>query len=100
KMPDGHLSNLYTVKVINKTSREIPVQFKLENVAGDLLLMGGEMIVPPQKLLENAVLIELPAATLKPGVTPLVIGVYSDGKRLQTLKTSFIGPRDNRIDPK
>lgn len=100
KMPDGHLSNLYTVKVINKTSRKIPVQFKLENVTGDLLLMGGEMIVPPQKLLENAVLIELPPAALKPGVTPLVIGVYSDGKKLQTLKTSFIGPRDDGIAPK
>ena len=31
KMPDGHYSNLYTVRVVNKTSREIPIQLKLEN---------------------------------------------------------------------
>jgi hypothetical protein len=32
---------------------------------------------------------------MKPGTTPLVVGVYSKGRRLQTLNTSFIGPRDD-----
>ena len=54
--------------------------------------MGGKLIVPPQKLLENSILIELEAAAMKSGTTPLVIGVYSGGKRLQTLKTAFVGP--------
>jgi hypothetical protein len=30
-----------------------------------------------------------------PGTTPLTVGVYSNGRRLQTLKTAFIGPRDD-----
>ena len=33
QMPDGHFSNLYTVRVVNKTSREIPIELKLENPA-------------------------------------------------------------------
>jgi hypothetical protein len=40
------------------------------------------------------VLIELDKKQMLPGKTPLTIGVYSNGRRLQTLKTSFIGPRD------
>jgi hypothetical protein len=32
---------------------------------------------------------------MKPGTTPLVVGVYSQGRRLETLKTGFIGPRDD-----
>jgi hypothetical protein len=39
------------------------------------------------------VLIELDPAAMKPGATPVTIGVWSDGKKLQTLKTAFIGPR-------
>ena len=94
QMPDGRFSNLYTVRVVNKTSRELPVELRLENPAGTLQVMGGKLVVPSQKLLENSVLIELDPAAMKSGTTPLVIGVYSAGKKIQTLKTAFIGPRN------
>jgi len=95
QMPDGHFSNLYTVRVVNKTSREMPVELRLENPAGSLSVMGqGRIVVAPQKLSENSVLIELEPAAMKSGATPLVLGVYSDGKKLETLKTAFIGPRN------
>jgi len=96
KMPDGHFSNLYTVKVLNKTSREIPIQLKLENIEGDLQVMGKDLVVPPRKLAETSVLIDLSPLVLKGGTTPLVVGVYSNGRRLETVKTAFIGPRDDR----
>jgi cytochrome c oxidase accessory protein FixG len=94
RMPDGRFSNLYTVRLVNKTSRELPVELRLENPAGTLQVMGGNLVVPSQKLLENSVLIELDPAAMKSGTTPLVIGVYSGGKKIQTLKTAFIGPRN------
>jgi cytochrome c oxidase accessory protein FixG len=95
KMPDGHFSNLYTVKVVNKTSRDIPVTLKLENIPGDLQVMGGGLVAPARQFAETSVLIELDPSVLKPAKTPLVVGVYSGDKRLQTLKTVFIGPRDD-----
>jgi len=94
QMPDGHFSNLYTVRVVNKTSRELPVELRLESPAGTLQVMGGKLVVPPEKLLENSLLVELDSAAMKSGTTPVVIGVYSGGKKLQTLKTAFIGPRN------
>ena len=95
QMPDGHFSNLYTVRVVNKTSREMPVELRLENPAGSLSVMGqGSIVVAAQKLSESSVLIELDPAAMKSGATPLVIGVYSGGKKVQTLKTAFIGPRN------
>jgi cytochrome c oxidase accessory protein FixG len=94
QMPDGHFSNLYTVRVVNKTSRELPVELRLENPAGGLTVMGqGSIVVAAQKLSENSVLIELDPAALKSGTTPVLIGVYAGGKKVQTLKTAFIGPR-------
>jgi cytochrome c oxidase accessory protein FixG len=95
KMPNGHYSNLYTIRVVNKTSREVPVQLKLENPAGNLQIMGPDIVVPPQKQAETSVLIELDPAAMRPGTTPVVVGVYSQGHRLETLKTGFIGPRDD-----
>jgi len=95
QMPNGHFSNLYTVRVVNKTSRAIPIQLKLENTKGELQVMGQDIVVPPQKQAETSVLIELDQAVMKPGSTPLVVGVYSQGRRLETLNTGFIGPRDD-----
>ena len=34
---EGNLENIYTLKLVNKTSRDIPVQLKLESPAGNLL---------------------------------------------------------------
>ena len=93
EMPDGHFSNLYTVRVVNKTSRELPVELQLENLPGHILVMGGKLIVPPQKSVENSVLLELDPGAMRSGSTPVVIGVYSGGKKIQTIHTAFIGPR-------
>ncbi|MDR3456690.1 MAG: cytochrome c oxidase accessory protein CcoG [Verrucomicrobiae bacterium] len=94
QMPDGRYSNLYTIRVVNKTSRELAVELKLENSAGSLQVMGGKLVVEPQKLLENSVLIELDPSAMKSGTTQIGLGVYVGGKRIQTLKTAFIGPRN------
>jgi cytochrome c oxidase accessory protein FixG len=95
KMPDGHYSNLYTVRVVNKTSRDLPVELRLEGLPGSVQVMGdGSIIVPAQKLVENSVLIEIDPQAMRNDTTPLVIGVYSAGHRIQTIKTAFIGPRN------
>ena len=91
QMPDGHL---YTLRIVNKTSRELPVELRLEQPAGKLEIMGGTLTVPGQKQSENSVLVELDRAVMLSGNTPVVIGVYQAGKKLQTLNTSFIGPRN------
>jgi cytochrome c oxidase accessory protein FixG len=95
EMPDGHFSNLYTVRIVNKTSREIPVELRLESPVGDLKIMGeGSLAVAPQKTFEDSVLVELDKSVMQSGTTRVVLGVYSHGKKLQTLKTAFIGPRN------
>jgi cytochrome c oxidase accessory protein FixG len=94
-MPNGQISNLYLLKLINKTTHDVPVRLQLENREGNIAVMGKELVVPAQKLTEASVLIELNPRDLTGSITPLVVGVYSADKHLQTLKTGFIGPRDD-----
>jgi cytochrome c oxidase accessory protein FixG len=100
QMPDGRFSNLYTIRVLNKTSRDIPIELKLENTEGKLQVMGKRIVVPAENLAENSIIIELDPKNLKSGSTPLVVGIYSNGKRVESLKTSFIGPRNDAVSPK
>jgi cytochrome c oxidase accessory protein FixG len=95
QMPDGHFSNLYTIRVLNKTRRALPIELKLENTTGEVRVMGQAIVVPPEKQAETSVLIELDRRVMTGGKTPLEVGVYSEGRRLRTLRTAFIGPRDD-----
>ena len=92
---DGDIENIYTLKLVNKTSRDIPVELKIENINGKLTVMGGRvLVVPSEQLAQTSVLIVIDPRDLKGPNTQLKIGVYSDGKLLETAQTVFIGPRD------
>jgi cytochrome c oxidase accessory protein FixG len=95
QLPDGNFVNLYTLQLVNKTSHPIPVQLKLEGVPGKLSIMGDpELVVPREQLASTPVLIELAPDLLRNGLKKLPVGVYSQGRLLQTVHTTFIGPRD------
>jgi len=91
---DGKIENLYTLKLVNKTMRELPVTLKLEGGAGQLEIMGEKnLVVPAGKLIETSVLIQLEPAAISGATTKLQVGVYSNGKLMQMVKTVFVGPR-------
>jgi len=90
--PDGRVSNVYDVKVLNKTFEKVPVSFTLEGAVGDIELMGGVLAAEPQGIAESKLLILLRPGQLTGLSTPLTIGVFADGKKLNTIHTSFLGP--------
>ena len=90
----SRIENLYTLKLVNKTTRDLPVELKLESIDGDLEIMGEKnLVVPAGKLTQTSVLIELNSTNLTGGTTKLKVGVYAGGKRVQTVETVFVGPR-------
>lgn len=92
--PDGRISNLYTLKVLNKSAHALPIEFKLENVPGVVRLMGAaNLVVPRQDMAQASMLIEMVPADVAGPKTKLKIGVYSNGKRLEIVNTVFAGPR-------
>lgn len=91
---EGRISNLYTVKVVNKSRAPKPLTFALEGLPGEVKIMGGQFVVPQENIAQTSVLIMLDRDSLAGRKTDLRVAVYSGGKRLDSIKTSFIGPRD------
>jgi cytochrome c oxidase accessory protein FixG len=96
QMPDGKFSNLYTLRVLNKTSHPMHIELRLDQPPGNLRVLGRDLTVPAQQSAEASLLVELAPDVLARGPTPVVVGVYSADRRLETLKTAFIGPRNDR----
>jgi len=91
--PEGKISNLYLLKLTNKTHHAIPLEFKLENIDGSLAVLGGELNLPAEKQSSASVLMEIARDKLASGNTSIRVGVYAAGKKIETIKTIFIGPR-------
>ncbi|ARV15233.1 cytochrome c oxidase accessory protein CcoG [Polaribacter sp. SA4-12] len=89
------ISNVYTFKVINKTTKDInDVSYKLLSHKGTIKLVSNhDFIVPKQGLAEGTLFIELNASALKGDKDKLEIGVYSGDKLIETTITNFLGPR-------
>lgn len=89
------ISNVYTYKLINKTTKEIPeVHFELISHKGIIRVVSHDRIqVPEQGLAEGTLFIEVNSHTLKDEKEKLKIGVYSEDQLIETTTTVFLGPR-------
>ncbi|EAQ41683.1 cytochrome c oxidase accessory protein CcoG [Polaribacter sp. MED152] len=89
------ISNVYTFKVINKTTKDIEnVSYKLLSHKGKIQLVSNQnFIIPKQGLAEGTLFIEINKSVLKDDNVDIEIGVFSNDELLETTKTNFLGPR-------
>ncbi|UAM99331.1 cytochrome c oxidase accessory protein CcoG [Polaribacter litorisediminis] len=89
------ISNVYTYKVINKTTKDITdVSYKILSHKGEIKLVSNHnFIIPKQGLAEGTLFIELNVSALKSDKDKIEIGVYSGDKLIETTITNFLGPR-------
>ncbi len=89
---DGSISNLYQVKMVNKTNEDLDVRFELIGTEGTIRMVGKDIELDAQGLAEGSFFIILPPESLE-GISQRVrIGVYSDDEQIQTIRTKFLGP--------
>jgi cytochrome c oxidase accessory protein FixG len=92
------ISNVYSYKLVNKTSEDIgQVNYKLLSHKGEIKVVSNQDItIPRQGLAEGTLFIELHSSLVKGDKVKLKIGVYSNGKLIETASTNFLGPRTYR----
>jgi cytochrome c oxidase accessory protein FixG len=91
-LPDGRISNLYNIKLVNKTRKEIPVSMKIENMKGEISLVGKDILVPKESYFQTSFFVKLSKEQVIKRKTPLVLGVYQGNKKIETIKLVFLGP--------
>jgi len=91
-MPDGRISNLYNIKLINKTRKDISVSMNLENMKGEITVIGKDMIVPKESYFQTSFFVKIERQLIEKRKTPIVLGVYQNNKKIETIKTTFLGP--------
>jgi len=91
-LPDGRISNLYNIKLVNKTRKEIPVTMRLENMNGEIAVVQKDMVVPKESYFQTSFFVKIERQLVQKRKTPIVLGVYQGNKKIETIKTTFLGP--------
>jgi cytochrome c oxidase accessory protein FixG len=89
---DGKISNLYNMKVVNKTGADINIEVRLLSPAGTVSMIGSEPVVKKQSLGEMVFFVFLDKNQLQGSEEKITIGVFSEGKQLDKTTATFVGP--------
>ncbi len=98
KKANNIISNVFTYKLVNKTSNDITdLEFKLLSHKGTIKVVGiTEIELSKQSLATGTLFIEIPKSELKNDREKIKVGVFSNGKKIETTSTNFLGPRKFR----
>ena len=90
-LADDKISNLYNIKLVNKTRINIHLDLKLENMKGEIKQVGV-VDVPKESYFQTSFFITFKNEQLKARKTKVKIGIYENGKRMDVLTAIFLGP--------
>ena len=93
-LENNRVSNMYNIKISNKTFDEKKIDFKLKDDIGEIKLIGNDAMIRPLEIHEGSMLVILSKEKIKFTNTPVNIEVYSDGILIDEINTNFLGPQN------
>jgi cytochrome c oxidase accessory protein FixG len=94
KTDDGKITNLYSIEFVNKTFEDISLEVQVESPKEATFMKIGdpEIVVPKEGILKGMIMVKLPVESITSMKTEIELGVYQNGKKVETVKAKFVGP--------
>jgi polyferredoxin len=98
----GYITNLYNVEFVNKTFDEMSLEIKIESPATAQIhkVDGKAIIIPAEGFVKSIYFVRIPEKDVTNARTVIRLGIYHDGKKVETVKAKFIGPVSKASDAK
>ena len=90
--PDATISNVYNIKIVNKTHEHLPLELRLLSREGEIKMAGGDMDVDDQSMFASTFVLYIPRDEITSDKTEIEFGIFSNGELIETYKTTFVGP--------
>jgi polyferredoxin len=94
ELPGDRFSNIYELKVINKTFDPIDYELVLLEPEGEIVSLGTVDQVEGQSLTKGRFMVRLDQEQLNGMQTNLRFSVRSNGEEIEQVTTGFIGPSE------
>lgn len=90
--PDGRISNLYTIEVINKSGKAVPFELKSADKNFELKLVNKIDSLPKDGAAKLSFFLITDKKNIKTYKSKTAVQIWSQGEEVNTLKTTFICP--------
>jgi cytochrome c oxidase accessory protein FixG len=92
-LPNGRISNLYNLKLTNKTHKNISFTLKPENFKGQIEYVGSSSLtLKKEDYAQLQFFVILNRNDVKGWKTELKFGLYQNQEKIKTITAKFIGP--------
>ena len=89
------VSNIYIVKILNKTNASKHITFKLMDLQYGILQFTSDIsMLEEDKTTQSVLMIKLPKQKLNGRSTDLKIGIFEANALISTTTINFIGPQN------
>ena len=96
----GFVSNLYNLRLINKSSEAMDIELKLiEPNQGTIQIIGGSLHTESGETAGTAVIVTLPKSVITSTKLPIKVQGLSDDQVCTTIDTTFVGPTLEKETP-
>ena len=95
---DNKVSNLFTMKSINKTYEPLKYTIRTPDYNSEIEVIGGkELVVPGNDVIDVTFLLKIPRSELKSNNNQIVIELLDEeGNIFESLKTNFSAPAEGQ----
>ena len=90
---NGKISNLYDIKILNKTNQDLPIEIRLLSPKGKIQMVGTNSNILKQSVGEMVFFVIIDQKDMDGEKTKLEIGVFSNEKELDETHATFLGPQ-------
>ncbi len=92
-MPDGRISNLYNLKLVNKTHFDIPLTIKIESGKGEIQIINPEnSLIKKEDYSTIQFFVIMNRTDLNSWKTEVELGLYDKKGKIKSVHAKFIGP--------
>lgn len=99
---DTYITNLYNVEFVNKTFEPRTLEIRIESPAEAEIRKADAraIVVPAEGFTKGVYFIRIPEHAVTNARTVIKLGIYHNGKKIETIKAKFIGPVHKASDAK
>jgi cytochrome c oxidase accessory protein FixG len=88
----NEISNVYNVKIINKSNRDFTVEIKPLTLDGRIQLIGKPIELKSQEITEAVFLLYIPRENVTSAKIPVTFGLFDHDELIEKEKATFVGP--------
>jgi cytochrome c oxidase accessory protein FixG len=86
------ISNVYNIKIVNKTHEYLPLEIRLISHEGEIKMAGSKMDIEDQAMFESTFVLYISRDQITSDKTEVEFGIYSEDELIETYKSTFVGP--------